>query len=424
MTFIKRLALCFFLSGAVLLMQGCTENDPGPKEALLTVNIEAGYFTGLDVWLFISDEDGKTIDVRQAKDSTRIKFSGAPQATVALTIFTQVATTNGDGSTWNGFGFSTYQQIAAGSTIELKRGTSNYTNQPDVIGTASFTLNNYDDSDNPEQALFFTDGISIPYSVLDYSSYSYTGTDFKSQLNVREDPAHILIATYQDDIPVYQWLNDVKPGDEIKVDFDSFDPSKTIAVNKQVAFAEVKTMIGASFATGYIFCNLYSRQISKSSNPSEPPKLGYLDGFDKYFVYVILDNFNEPSNLYYSKAGTIPQAIHLPDYKYSVNDDNLYTLSLDFSNDYSYKSAYFIKAVPESQVTWQLFTSETKNFKAPAIPAEIRKVYPALNVNDLTLQFAAYTHALDGYTYVDYLRDVFASVRRIEYEELRYVVAP
>ncbi len=423
MNFIKRLAFIFFLSGSAFLMQGCSENDPGPKDVLLTVNIEAGYFTGLDAWLFISDGDGKTIDVRQATDSARIKFSGTPQAKVALTIFTRVATTNGDGSVWNGFGFRTYQQIAAGSTIELKRGTSNYTDQPDEIGTASFTLVNYDDSDNPEQGLFFTDGISTPYSVLDYSSYSYTGTDFSSQLRLREDPARILLTTYHNDIPVHQWLNDVIPGQEIELNFDSFIPSKIITVNKQVVHGEVKTMIGESFATGYIFCNLYSRQISKSSNLSELPKLGYLDGFDKYFVHAVLNPFHDRDNIYYSKAGTVPQAIHLPDFTYSISNDNLYGLSLNFSNDYSYKGAYFIKSVPESQVNWQL-VSEGENFKAPAVPTEIKKMYPTLNVDDLKLQFADYTHALDGYPYVDYLRDIFASLRRNEYEELRYVVMP
>jgi len=259
--------------------------------------------------------------------------------------------------------------------------------------------------------------------VLDYSSYSYTGTDFSSQLHIREDPARILIATYHNDIPVHQWLNDVIPGQEIELNFDSFIPSKTITVNKQLAHGEVKTMIGESFATGYIFCNLYSRQISKSSNLSEPPKLGYLDGFNKYFVLAVLNPFHERDNLYYSKAGTVPQAINLPDFTYSISNDNLYGLSLNFSNDYSYKGAYFIKSVPESQVTWQL-VAEGENYKAPAVPTEIMKMYPTLNVDGLKLQFAEYTHALDGFSYVDYLRDAFASFRRNEYEELRYVVMP
>lgn len=417
------MALSSFLFGA-LFMQGCTENDPGPKEVLLTVNIEAGYFLqGSDAWLFISDLDGKTIDVRQATDSTRIKFSGTPHATVALTIFTRVATSNGAGL-WNSFGFRTYQQIAAGSTLELKSGTSINSDQPDVIGNASFILHNYDDSDMPEEALVFTDGISIPYSVLDYSSFSYAGTDFSSQLQVWEDPAQILVTTYRNDIPVHQWLNDVNPGEEIELSFDSFIPSKTITINKQASFAEVKTMKGASFATGYIFCNLYSRQISKSSNFSELPKLGYLEGFDKYFVSVVLNPFQERTNLYYSKAGTVPQAIHLPEYTYSINNDNLYGLALNFSNDYTYKSVYFIKSGVESQVYWELLASESENFKAPSIPAEIKKTHPILNVDDLRLQFAAYSHELDGYTYSNYLRDVLASIRRVEFEELRYVVRP
>jgi hypothetical protein len=417
--------MSFLVSGTALLMKSCTENDPGPKEILLTINIEPGYFFESDAWLFISDQNGKTIDVRQATDSTHIKFLGTPRETVSLSIFTQVATTSGDGSILNSFGFRTYQQIATGSAIELKKGLSNTnSDQPDVIGSAPFTLKNYSDSNNPQDGLVFTDGISIPFSVLDFSSYNYSGTDFSSHLNLYEDPSRILIATYRNDVPVHLWLNDVKPGEEIEVSFDSFVPSKTITVNKQPAFSEVKTMKGASFATGYIFCNLYSWQISKSSNLSQLPKLGYLDGFDKYYVSVVQNPFHERNNLYYTKAGTVPQSINLPDYTYSINNDNLYGLSLDFSNDYAFKSAYFIKLGSESQVHWALHTSDTENFKAPSIPSEILKKYSILNVDGLKLQFAEYTHTLDGYTYADRIRDEFETLRRVEYEQLRYVVMP
>jgi hypothetical protein len=424
MILLKRLS-AVMLSGAILLLQGCLEDEPKPTEVLLTVNIEADYFKGLNSWLFISNEDGKTIDVRQANDSTRIRFSGIPgEQTVSLTIFTQLATTNvSDGSIWNSFNFFTYQEIGVGTTIELKRVMNNgntSVNPPDPVGTVSFTLKNYADSDKPEDCMSFSDGLSLPYTILDYNTVDYTGTDFSANLRIRENPARILISTYHNDIPVHKWLNNLTPGDEIEVDFESFMPSNTINVNKQVAIAQVAAWNEGSLATSYRLSDSYFRQLSKSSNFNQLPKVGYVDGFDKYAVGVSLKNLFEKDNVSYSKFGTVPQAINLPEYTYSINNDNLYGLSVDFSNEYAYKSAYFVKSVLGSQVTW-LLTSAKEEFKTPFIPTEIIEKNPALNVENLKLQGVSYLHPLDGYSYQNFLNSIFSSSSiRDEYESLHY----
>jgi hypothetical protein len=422
----RRLTLIFLLSCGSFLLQTCTEVDPAPGQGL-TVNIDPGYFLNdTDVWIFISDKRGTTLDVRQATDSTRVRFSGIPRSTVTLTIFMRIAlTSGGDGTVFNSFGLNSYQGISSGSTIHLKQGTNNNTGSPpDVIGSAPFTLQGYDDADHPEESLIITDGIASPFTVLDYSSTEYDGATFSSQLNLREDPSDILLATYRDDLPVYQWLNAVKPGVEEMVSFDSFLPMETIPINKQVYLGEVKTMQGTDFSVGYIFSSMYSRYISKSSNLQELPKLGYLDGFEKYFVHAVLNPFHAPTNVYYTKAGTVPSSITFPDYTYSVNNDNLYGLSVTFSNTHSYKLAYFIQSNSEMQVHWSLHASDTEDFRAPALPGEIMKRYPMLTVEGLKLQFARYTHRLDGYTYEDYLDDHLATVTKSVYDELAYVVTP
>ena len=422
---IKRLVLIVFFAGAVCCLQSCFEDDPGPTEVLLTLNIDPDYFLeGYDAWIFISDQNGNTIDVRQATDSTHIKFLGSPQSTLTLSIFTRVAFPDGaDGSLWNSFGFNSYQGIAPGSTLDIKKGIAvNNEPIPDPIGTASFTLEDYDDSNNPEESLVISDSISMPYTVLDYSSFTYTGTNFSSQLFLRENPSRILVTTYRDNLPVHLWLNQVVPDEAVVVSFDSFVPSNTIAINKQVAHGEVKIMKGESFATGYNFCNLYSRQISNSSNLDELPKLGYLEGFEKYFVHVVMNPFHDRTNIFYTKAGTIPTSVDLPVYTYSVINDNLYGLSLQFSNTHDFKEAFFTSSNAETQVNWTLNASAEENFKAPSIPSEIETLYPMLSVEGLKLNFAAYTHRLDGYTYAQYVNDNLGSVRKEVFEELRYVI--
>lgn len=424
-TNMKRLSLFFMLSGVLLFTQSCNE-DPEPKHVLLSLNIEPGYFSDeYDIWMFISDNNGRTIDVRQATDSTQINLTGTPRSTMTLTIFRRIAViSSGDGSTWNSFGFETYQEIPAGSTIDLKKGTHNNLQIPDVMGSIPFSLQNYDDAEIPEHSLWITDGIALPYSILDYSSNVYAGNTFSSKLYLRKSPSRILLSTYHNNLPVHLWLDDVKTGDAITVSFDSFVPSKIIPINKQVAVASVKTMTGRNYATGYKFSDLYTWQVSKSSDLSQLPKLGYLDGFGKYFVFAALNLPHESTNIYYAKAGSVPQSINIPDYTYSIDNDNLYGLSLTFSNEYSYKNAYFSQHNSETQVNWNMSAGNVENFKTPSIPSQIGELYPMLNVDGLKLHFAGYTQCLDGYTYADYISDILGSRRRDVYEELSYTISP
>jgi hypothetical protein len=270
-----------------------------------------------------------------------------------------------------------------------------------------------------------TDGISLPYSTLDYNSIAYNGTDFSAKLLLRESPSRILAVTYRNNIPVHQWLNNVKPGEAIAVDFNSFLPSKTITINKQIFAGSVKTMSGSNFATSYIFSDLYARQISKSSDLTLLPKLGYLDGFEKYLTSVILNEHRATSNVEYSKAGAVPESINLPDFTYSISSDELYGISAQFSNEYEHKYAYFTQSdQTKTWINWTLNTGNNEEFKTPTIPAEIQQAYPMLRVDGVKLDFIVYYHWPDGYTYMNYMKDKLAFSRRDVYEEFRYVTMP
>ncbi len=145
-----------------------------------------------------------------------------------------------NGSIWNSFSLNTYQGIPSGSILHLKAATGNYQPLPDVIGHTNFTLQNYNDSDTPEYALVFSDGLSSPYDLVELDSTHYAGSSFSAPLHLRANPSKIPVTTYRNDLPVYQWLNAVKPGDAVTVSFDSFLPSTTIPINKQIALGSIK----------------------------------------------------------------------------------------------------------------------------------------------------------------------------------------
>lgn len=412
------------LTGFVFLLQSCDNEDPGPKGVLLEVNIAPDYFPdNYDIWMFISDANGNTIDVRQATDSTHLKFSGHPRGSMTLTVFKRVAfTDSGNGRIWNSFGFETFQEIAAGSTFDFVYNPNGNSSSEltEVIGTTPFTVSNYNDSAQPRDAFLFSDGVSSPYGLLDYNAVVYTGGNFSSQLRLKKNPSRILATTYRNGVPVHKWLDDVKPAEPLALDFDSFVPSKMIGINKPVAAGGIKAN---NLANGYMLSDLNAWQLSRTSDLTKPPSLGYLEGFEKYYVSVYSRQFHEKDNVYYTKVGALPQSINIPDFTYRIEDTSLYGLSLYFSNEYTAKQAYFITSNSDTQVNWSLYAS-AERFKAPLVPAEIRKLYPMLSVSGLTLEVAAYSYWPDGFTYGEFIREIVTLNRRDEYEELRYVVMP
>lgn len=414
--------LCSFCLVAALStgINACDDEDLGPKATLLTVNIQADYFPGeFDVWMFISNNNGSPIDVRQVNDSTAVKFTGTTQTSLTLTIFTAYTQPSSNTGTWTSFSLESFQQLEPGAIITLEHSTSNHLQIPEVLGTSAFALHNYDDSGKPQDALSFTDGVSLPYTILTYNNITYSQNTFSAQLNVRKDPSRMLITTYRDDLPVYQWLENVKPGVPIEADYNLFMPSKTISVNKQIGYGFVKSDDGAHEALGYALCDLHARQISASSNLSQLPKLGYIDGFQKYSVNVALNPLHEEKNVYYSKRGTIPQSINLPDFPLSLINDHLSGVSLTSTAKYTYKQAFFTQSTPEAQLSWSLHSGQ-QEFKTPSVPGAIKGHYPKLPLDDVRLTIANYTDCLDGYTYQERINDLLQERSRTEFEEFRY----
>ena len=132
------LPITLFLCSA--LIHSCDEKD-GSLTPLLTIHIEPDYFfENSETWLFISDTHGNTIDVRNATDSTEIKFFGPLSRSFTLTVFTKVTDYVDVVETY--FHAVSYQGIRPGTALHFRRSVYQESSAP-VIGKADFVLNDY-----------------------------------------------------------------------------------------------------------------------------------------------------------------------------------------------------------------------------------------------------------------------------------------
>lgn len=399
------------------VLTSCKEDETGPKSLLLDFRIEPGFFpVGTDNWIFVSDRTGRILDTRRVNDSTRVKLTGLSHDIVTYTLVRIYPM-----SDVTAFQLATFQGVASGSVFEYKKPANGPQGKvPEILGTFPFTLTDYADSDRPHEALVFSDAMAMPFTVLDLNSTSYQGTTFAADLRVHQDGGNILITSYKNGLPVYMWLENPMPGKPLSVSFNDFKTSALIPINKAVTEGSVKIMKGTELAFGYLFNQLYSRQISSSTDPGTLPQLGYLPGFEKYHTYVQLNPHSNPINLSYTKAGTIPDKVILPDFTYLIQSKALRDIAVQFSNEYTYKYAYCFKDDGQMRINWTMNAPYTMDFNTPYIPEEITRAYPMLSIHDAEIEFFVYINNLDGFTYSDLLTG--ASRRYEEYEILRYVI--
>lgn len=421
------LALVLFL-----FLSGCQEDEE--RVELLTVTIEPNYFGQFDGnpvsrWMLLSDAAGNTLDYKEIKgDETELRFSGRSAEKLSLTFFTY--------SFFKGHSLGDRKQFSADTKMDLIPGQAiSFQNPdpresspiPDVIDRSSFTLTGYSDTNNAFEAFHVSDGFHCCYSTLDYTTINYQPPVFNADIQLRENLVNILVVSYHDGLPVYKWLNEIEPGNDLMVDFSSFEVSNLIPINKPVGRGSVRSIVNPSYigdiSRGHILSSFNNRMVSLSSATSPIYALGYLDGFDSYFTEVSERGYccETGTDVSYQKLGSIPSSINLPNNSFQLNGKTITNFSYSFTNDYTYKEAYFeSEKSPTLGITWSVLAPKGTKIVAPKLPRELIKLYPEMGNEVIHFSSINFQHHLDGYTYQEMLEDSYAYRLRATYETIRY----
>lgn len=404
------------------------------KVELLKVTIEPGYFDMTNrngtQWILVSDASGNTLDFKEVKESdTELVFFGRSATELTLTILSYNFFDNQGSVSRKQYYAESTMGLSLGESVLLKR-PDYYTSAPipEVIAKPSFTLNGYSDSKDINGSFHFSDGYICCYSTLLYPTIEYTPPVFKANFNLRKNPGDLLVVTYRDGIPVHKWIRDIDPSTSVNLDFSSFESTKLIPINKPVEMGEVRSVVLSDYegdiSKGHILSSINNRQFSSSSAASNTYQLGYLDGFDKYFVNVYEKTISccpNESNVSYTKLGTIPKEINLPNNSFQLVNGMMTQFNYSFTNDYTYKNGFFeSKKVAELGISWSITSGKGMALVPPTIPQELLKLHPDLKTEALSLTIINFYHELDGYSYRQKIDDTFTGKRRSAYETIGY----
>ncbi len=421
---------CNGFFGLLLLLYGIGCEQPDERSELLRVTIEPGYFIVGDgaIWAILSDASGRTLDIKEIKgDETELVFSGLPVKSLALTFLSYNIFTNQGVLERKQFYLHTTMGLDANQNIVMSRRPPSPSNPiPPVVDQIPFTINNYSDAKDAIPAFHFSDGFFCCYATLLYNTISYQPPFFSGEFSLRQDPRSVLIVTYRDGIPVHKWMENVSPGNSMTIDFSTFEPSRTIPINKPVYDGQVRSVLNAGFegdiSQGHILSALETRRNSLSSADKPVFQLGYIEGFDKYIVGVQENPLNtEGPNVYYAKAGAIPGRIDLPVNTFELGNAEMDRFSYTFTNEYTYKSASFtIENLRELGINWSIQAPRGVALKAPALPPSLARLYPELANKKLQLSAIEFIQPLDGFTYQEQVANYFAGRIRGEHETLTF----
>ena len=392
------------LSGLILLvvlfvLQACSENpepEPEPEpEVFLTVAISVDYYSFEDMWVFATDETGKVLDAHPVKPGVTVTLKAlSPPALVNLTVHHN----NGSSSSIN-HAFLTYAGIARGDEITL--GTpQNYGVLPPVGGKATINIQNC--------GTYAFSNLSDGFTYSQFNSKD--NTFIAASLDLRQETSRILISsrTATGD-PVYGWVDNVVDGGVYTVDFDALTPfPKTISVAYSESISAV--MIGKNTNAGGIGYFMSNNGFSKTPGTAASAKFGYLDGFDEYsfFVGTTITTSTYYRSTHYKKYGTtMPLEVTLPDNSLSILNPSIGNFNFTYSSAYTLMGHYWKSDVPGNTIHWQVFTDKSVAPRITELPEAFTIKYPSVSLNSLNYWISYFNKYEDGYTYSQYLQDVF-----------------
>lgn len=410
----------------VLAALSCQEDEE--RIELLTITREPNN-SGTYSWMWISDESGKILDYKKVgPDETLVTFAGRPVENLALTYLNYFFFEDPMPGGRKQFYAETTMGLKPGDIISFKNPEPRASTPiPDQLDKPEFSITGYSDASDSMAAFHFSDGFICCYGTLDYASINYQAPVFSGNFVLRQDPGELLMVTYYNGAPVYKWIENIEPGDEVVVDFSTFEPTEIIPVNKPIKYGQVRSVIRSGFdgdiSKGHILSSIDNRDASLSSASNPTFNLGYLNGFDSYFISVA-ENYigccETGTNVLYQKLGDIPTSINLPTNSFQLIDATMSNFKYSFTDDYTYKEGYFQNETSANLgITWWLMAPHGTNMVAPAVPGEVLSEYPELSTK-LELSFINFFKEMDGYSYKQKIEDKYSYRLRAEYETLTY----
>jgi len=345
-----------------------------------------------DHWVYATDSNGFILDVQKTIGSERLILSSVRRVDkFNLNIVSAGVGTNG--KTY--LSIQTYTDVEAGATFDVRYGTGGLgmTNP----GAVTFKINGYD---GPEHGILFTNrGFYLDYEE------KIEGGSFNANIQMCRLPSDVLLTTYRHGIPVYAKVMGVKEGDFLELDMNNFTPFEHQRKLDFKGYSNNGWVLGGYLDDNRKFPGLQfhlidSYRLSGTKDETDQPVIGYLDGFDTYLLYV--SNYQPSGYVSYYKQGQIEDtfaSFTMPTFTYRTLNTDLRHFTFQFSEDFTYYSAYFNSESAIASMTWSIHAPKGKKVIIGKVPSQILAAYPMIRTEAFQYSNCSLTKVITGDSY-------------------------
>ena len=103
----------------------------------------------------------------------------------------------------------------------------------------------------------------------------------------------------------------------------------------------------------------------------------------------------------------MPLEVTLPDNSLSILDASIGNFKFTYSSTYTYLNHYWKKEAPDHTIHWRVFSDNSTTPPITELPEEFTVKYPSVSLNNLNYWISDFNKYEDGYTYSQYLHDMF-----------------
>ncbi|MBT2162268.1 hypothetical protein [Zobellia barbeyronii] len=406
MKFLKPIALIIFV---FLITVSCSENETTtveppvnkgeqeePAEPVsviyFTLTVDASTNTKeTEDWIIIHNDTGEILDFKSYEAGDVLTFESLEtEVTNKITVSHLRRILN---LTEDGYFIQTYTDIDNGSNWKFTEGTA--INLTPSIGTFDINITNI-----PSRSTKIPHAVSslehIPYQfVYAGSLINSSYVDFRiNNIDLRTE-TDIIVSIMDDNFDMkYRFVNDVKVGDAYNFDYSefmAFDSSLIIdlpATTKTLVY-DVFTINENTLRKGY-HLNSYGYW---SYGIPDKIKLGYLNKFNNYLSDIIL-TFDKTQYRYIS-IGPKPESLIIREDLFFTPENSsifefTFTTNVDtiIRKNNSWYTSTGKHNIDFAYLRWSI-TSPGHDYPVIGeIPDELKKMYPAMKINDLKYDYS------------------------------------
>lgn len=389
----KHLVSIFFLAA---FFTSCDPDDqPTEKLELFGIEVSSDYINPNDIqYVVVHDIEGTLLDEVHLENGQEYKLTGAfvpDKLDITLLTLDPIS---------KQFRLNTFRSVSTGGTWKLRRPDS--PGIPSPVGSATFEIRNLESFESPSVAVRIETGTGNGAA----TNVTFQNNIYRGTKELFSTSSKVFVTALRNGDRVYKTLENVAPDDNIVLDVNDF-------VEFDSSFP-VNPLLDGMVTQGFKGDKIYTLSSFDQFNEMNPPTLGYINGFDRYYslVATIQNHTDNAIHVTREKLGDpIPDA-EFPQYYTIYGESEITQFALQNMPTVTMQEAKF-SYEGDYDITWTVVSNGLINPQAKSVPPRLKESIPDLLLSQLGCYGASFRQYLSGETYEEIIERQFDGVEQL-----------